>query len=66
MTGKDAKQELEKAILDRLSRSLTMRKYLGEDELELIGRGKKQLEDQKKKRRREHEVERPVYVEPIL
>jgi hypothetical protein len=42
----------------------TMRKYLGEDELELIGRGKKQLEA-KRKIDQERMKERPVYVEPV-
>ena len=59
---RESAKQVRQTILDSW-KNPTMRKYLGEDELELIGRGRKQLEE-KRKREEENMKERPVYVEP--
>ena len=59
---RESAKQTRETILDSWKKP-TMRKYLGEDELELIGRGKKQLEE-KRKREEENMKKRPVYVEP--
>ena len=60
---RESAKQVRQTILDSWKKP-TMRKYLGEDELELIGRGKKQLEA-KRLREAEYLKERPVYVEPF-
>ena len=60
---RESAKQVRQTILDSWKKP-TMRKYLGEDELELIGRSKKQLEA-KRKIDQERMKERPVYVEPV-
>ena len=59
---RESAKQVRQTILDSWKKP-SMRQYLGEDELELIGRSKKQLEA-KRKREAENLKERPVYVEP--
>jgi len=61
---RESAKQVRETILDSWKKP-TMRKYLGEDELELIGRSKKQLEA-KRKIEQERMKERPVYVEPFV
>ena len=61
---RESAKQVRQTILDSWKKP-TMRKYLGEDELELIGRSKKQLEA-KRKIEQERMKERPVYVEPFV
>ena len=60
---RESAKQVRQTILDSWKKP-SMRQYLGEDELELIGRSKKQLEA-KRKIQEEQIKERPVYVEPI-
>ena len=60
---RESAKQVRQTILDSWKKP-SMRQYLGEDELELIGRSKKQLEA-KRKIQEEQIKERPVYVEPV-
>ena len=60
---RESAKQVRQTILDSWKKP-TMRKWLGEDELELIGRSKKQLEA-KRLREEENMKERPVYVKPF-
>ena len=61
---RESAKQVRQTILDSWKKP-SMRQYLGEDELELIGRSKKQLEA-KRKIEQERMKERPVYVEPFV